>query len=52
MILSYKSLSDVKKSGKFLYMRISKLGEGEIESAHRTERYVKLQIILFYVVNL
>ena len=33
-------------------MRISQLGEGEIESVHRTERYVKLQMMLFYVVNL
>ena len=31
----------MKKSGEFPYMRISKLGEGEIESVHRTERYVK-----------
>ena len=42
----------MKKSGEFPYMRISMLGEGEIESAHRTERYVKLQMMLFYVVNL
>ena len=42
----------MKKLGEFPYMRISKLGEGEIESIHRTERYVKLQTILFYIVNL
>ena len=42
----------MKKLGEFPYMRISKLGKGEIESAHQTEWYVKLQMMLFYVVNL